>query len=69
MFLLGGVRGQRIIVDPQSKRVMVNTAVHTLPVDLRPLREMGAPWLASCVSSVAEARGARGRRGVSVPRP
>jgi CubicO group peptidase (beta-lactamase class C family) len=46
MFLLWGVRGQRIIVDPQSKLVMVNTAVHKQPIDLPPLREMGALWSA-----------------------
>ena len=41
-----GVRGQRIIVDPQSKLVMVNTAVHRQAVDVGPLREMGALWRA-----------------------
>ena len=46
MFLFWGVRGQRIIVDPRSKLVMVNTAVHRLPVDPTPLREMGALFLA-----------------------
>ena len=46
MFLLWGVRGQRIIVDPQSKLVMVNTAVHKRAVDVAPLREMGAFWSA-----------------------
>ena len=46
MFLFWGVRGQRIIVDPKSKLVMVNTAVHRLPVDPTPLREMGALFLA-----------------------
>ena len=46
MFLLWGVRGQRIIVDPQSKLVMVNTAVHRQAVDVGPLREMGAFWRA-----------------------
>ena len=34
MFLFWGVRGQRIYVDPQSKLVMVNTAVHRLSVDV-----------------------------------
>jgi CubicO group peptidase (beta-lactamase class C family) len=42
MFQLAGVRGQRIIVDPQSKLVMVNTAVHKRPIDIPPLREMAA---------------------------
>jgi hypothetical protein len=42
IFLLAGVRGQRIIVDPQSKLVMVNTAVHKQPIDIGPLREMAA---------------------------
>jgi len=46
MFLLWGVRGQRIIVDPLSKLVMVNTAVHKRAVDVGPLREMGAFWFA-----------------------
>jgi CubicO group peptidase (beta-lactamase class C family) len=45
-FLLWGVRGQRIIVDPQSKLVMVNTAVHKQAVDPGPLREMVALWSA-----------------------
>ena len=44
MFIFRGVRGQRFIVDPQSKLVMVNTAVDMLPVDLTPLREMDALW-------------------------
>jgi CubicO group peptidase (beta-lactamase class C family) len=46
MFFLWGVRGQRIYVDPQSKLVMVNTAVHKRPLDPDPLREMGALWSA-----------------------
>lgn len=46
MFMLWGIRGQRIFVDPQSKLVMVNTAVHKLPVDLPPLVESGALWYA-----------------------
>jgi len=46
MFLFAGIRGQRIAVDPQSKLVMVHTAVHKLPIDLPPLREMGALWTA-----------------------
>ena len=41
-----GVRGQRIYVDPKSKLVMVNTAVHRQPVDLPPARETGALWTA-----------------------
>jgi CubicO group peptidase (beta-lactamase class C family) len=44
MFLLWGIRGQRIFVDPQSKLVMVNTAVHKLPIDVGPLVECGALW-------------------------
>jgi CubicO group peptidase (beta-lactamase class C family) len=44
MFMLWGIRGQRIFVDPGSKLVMVNTAVHKLPVDLAPLLESGALW-------------------------
>jgi CubicO group peptidase (beta-lactamase class C family) len=46
MFSLRGVRGQLIYVDPQSKLVMVNTAVHKAPVDIPPLREAGALWAA-----------------------
>ena len=46
MFMLWGVRGQRIYVDPQSKLVMVNTAVHKRPVDLATLRETDALWTA-----------------------
>jgi CubicO group peptidase (beta-lactamase class C family) len=46
MFVLMGVRGQRIYVDPQSKLVMVNTAVHKQPVDLPQARETGALWTA-----------------------
>jgi CubicO group peptidase (beta-lactamase class C family) len=44
MFLLWGIRGQRIFVDPENTLVMVNTAVHKLPVDLPPLGEMAALW-------------------------
>jgi len=46
MFMLRGVYGQRIFVDPQSKLVMVNTAVHKLPDDRPPLWEMDALWSA-----------------------
>jgi CubicO group peptidase (beta-lactamase class C family) len=46
MFMLWGVRGQRIYVDAESKLVMVNTAVHTRSVDLDALRETDALWLA-----------------------
>jgi CubicO group peptidase (beta-lactamase class C family) len=46
MFLLAGAYGQRIYVDPRSKLVMVNTAVHKPPIDLPPLQEMTALWLA-----------------------
>jgi CubicO group peptidase (beta-lactamase class C family) len=46
MFLLWGVRGQRIIVDPRSKLVIVNTAVHQQAIDLRALEEMWAVWWA-----------------------
>jgi CubicO group peptidase (beta-lactamase class C family) len=44
MFMLWGIRGQRIFVDPESKLVMANTAVHKLPVYLAPLLESGALW-------------------------
>jgi CubicO group peptidase (beta-lactamase class C family) len=46
MFFFWGARGQRIYVDPQGKLVMVNTAVHKLPVDIPRLREMDALWSA-----------------------
>jgi len=46
MFSLRGVRGQLIYVDPRSKLVMVNTAVHKMPVDIPSLREAGALWMA-----------------------
>ena len=44
MFVLWGARGQRIFVDPRSKLVMVNTAVHKLSFDLSPIEEVGALW-------------------------
>jgi len=46
MFLLWGIRGQRVFVDPENELVMVNTAVHRPPLDLPPLEESGALWLA-----------------------
>ena len=46
MFLLWGVRGQRIYVDPQSKLVMVTTGVQRPPVDFAALRAMDALWSA-----------------------
>jgi CubicO group peptidase (beta-lactamase class C family) len=46
MFMLVGANGQRIYVDPRSKLVMVNTAVHKLGPGLSPLQEMGALWSA-----------------------
>ena len=46
MFLLWGVRGQRIIVDPRSTLVIVNTAVHQQAIDLRALEEMWSFWWA-----------------------
>jgi CubicO group peptidase (beta-lactamase class C family) len=46
MFLLWGVRGQRIIVDPRSKLIIVNSAVHQQAIDLRALEEMWAVWWA-----------------------
>ena len=44
MFMLWGARGQRLFVDPQSKLVMVNTAVHKLPFDPAPIEEGRALW-------------------------
>ena len=53
MFLFWGVRGQRIIIDPQSKLVMVNTAVHKLPLDRAPLRKWTRSGRRWCVSPEA----------------
>jgi hypothetical protein len=44
MFMLHGVNGQRIYVDPRSKLVMVNTSVSKPGLDLYSLQEMGALW-------------------------
>jgi hypothetical protein len=44
MFAVLGVRGQVIYVDPQSKLVMVHTAVRKRAVDLAGARELGALW-------------------------
>jgi CubicO group peptidase (beta-lactamase class C family) len=44
MFMFWGARGQRIFVDPQSRLVMVNTAVHKLPFDLGMIEEGDALW-------------------------
>jgi len=41
MFMLWGVRGQRIFVDPRSKLVMVNTSVHEQPMDIPRSRRCG----------------------------
>ena len=46
IFSFRGVRGQLIVVDPQSKLVMVHTAVHRQAVDLPHQREAGAFWAA-----------------------
>jgi CubicO group peptidase (beta-lactamase class C family) len=46
LFLLWGVRGQRIYVDPRSRLVMVHTAVHTESVDTDALGEADALWSA-----------------------
>ena len=43
VFMLMGANGQRIYVDPRSKLVMVNTAVHKPGLALQ---EMGAFWSA-----------------------
>ena len=53
MFLFSGIRGQRIYVDPRSKLVMVNTAVHKRPVDVPALREANALWM-SVVSQLGD---------------
>ena len=44
LFLLWGVRGQRIYVDPRSRLVMVHTAVHLESVDTDALGEADALW-------------------------
>jgi CubicO group peptidase (beta-lactamase class C family) len=46
LFLLWGVRGQRIYVDPRSRLVMVHTAVHAESVDTAALQEADALWSA-----------------------
>jgi hypothetical protein len=46
MFMLVGGNGQRIYVDPQSKLVMVNTAVRKLGLRYPQFQEMGALWSA-----------------------
>lgn len=43
MFAFLGVHGQAILVDPQSRLVMVHTAVRTQPVDLQ-VPEATALW-------------------------
>jgi CubicO group peptidase (beta-lactamase class C family) len=47
MFLLWGIRGQRIFVHPEYRLVMVNTSVHKAPLDFPPLEEMAALWFAA----------------------
>jgi CubicO group peptidase (beta-lactamase class C family) len=44
MFMLWGTRGQRIFVDPQSRLVMVNTAVHKVSFDPDLAAEGNALW-------------------------
>jgi len=44
LFLLWGVRGQRIYVDPRSRLVMVHTAVHLESNDTDALGEADALW-------------------------
>ena len=46
LFLLWGVRGQRLYVDPRSRLVMVHTAVHAKSVDTAALQEADALWSA-----------------------
>lgn len=45
-FMLWGIRGQRIYVDPLNRLVMVNIAVHKQRIDLRPLVESWFLWVA-----------------------
>ena len=47
MFLLWGVRGQRIFVHPEHRLVMVNTSVQKTSHDLPALEEMAALWFAA----------------------
>jgi len=47
MFMLWGVRGQRIFVHPEYKLVMVNTSVQKTSHDLPALEEMAALWFAA----------------------
>jgi CubicO group peptidase (beta-lactamase class C family) len=56
MFMLWGIQGQRIFVYPEKKLVMVNTAVHQVPLDLPPLEEMAALWFALVRQQRAGAR-------------
>jgi CubicO group peptidase (beta-lactamase class C family) len=44
MFVLRGIRGQAIYVDPASRLVMVHTAVQRQPRDIVGTREMNAFW-------------------------
>jgi CubicO group peptidase (beta-lactamase class C family) len=44
MFVLRGIRGQAIYVDPASRLVMVHIAVQRQPRDLAGIREMTALW-------------------------
>jgi CubicO group peptidase (beta-lactamase class C family) len=44
MFMLWGARGQRIFVDPESRLVLVNTAVHKLSFDPDLGAESNALW-------------------------
>jgi len=48
MFLLWGVRGQRMFVCPDFKLVMVNTSVQKVSHDLAALEEMAELWFAAC---------------------
>ena len=44
MFVLRGIRGQAIYVDPANRLVMVHTAVQRQPRDMAGIREMTALW-------------------------
>ncbi len=43
-FVLLGIRGQMILVDPASKLVMVQTEVFKKPAETGPLREPQSLW-------------------------
>jgi CubicO group peptidase (beta-lactamase class C family) len=55
-FMLWGAHGQRIYVDPRSKLVMVNTAVHKLGFDPPRYRRWARSGRCWCISLAASGR-------------